>query len=105
MGSCTVRDPLLAANALVASSRASPRNRLFEVFIRNFPSLSRINVGNRFWAAWGLYIYRKDSLAFSRNWPTMLPSGLQTKGRRRKTLSLAPGIVLIWPPNRVETVP
>jgi hypothetical protein len=35
----------------------------------------------------------------------MLPSGFKTKGPGRKTLSLAPGIVLIWPPNRVETVP
>src|SRR5215469_497172 len=36
MGSCTCRDPLFAANALVASSTASPRTRLFVTFIDSF---------------------------------------------------------------------
>src|SRR5246127_3677643 len=34
----------------------------------------------------GLYNYRNDSLAFSDQWPTMLPSGFKTKGARPQDL-------------------
>src|SRR4029077_6192670 len=94
---------LFAANALVASSKASPRNRLFEPFIRNSFLLPTRNRGT---GSGGLAVSRRGKcLPF----PAL---GLQCcrRGSRQKSVvarprAFAPGAVLIWPPNRVETVP
>jgi len=52
-GSLTCREPLFAANTLVASSKASPSSKPLEIFDASLRSffLSE-DVGNRFWAAW-----------------------------------------------------
>src|SRR5437899_9727735 len=59
-GSLTWKVPLLAANALVASSKASPSSQpldSFDDFIRLLV-LSRKTVGNRFWGGFGMYLRR-----------------------------------------------
>src|SRR2546429_745560 len=74
-GSLTWREPLLAANALVASSKASPSTKpldVFENFITDslfFPENRRESVlgGRGFTCA--------EKLAFRLRRPTMLPRG------------------------------
>src|SRR5205823_2598889 len=74
-GSLTWREPLLAANALVASSKASPSSKPLNVFENviwtpcSFPK----TVGNRFWGGLGFTFAEK--LAFRLRKPTMLPRG------------------------------
>src|SRR2546421_4943646 len=74
-GSLSWREPLLAANALVASSKASPSSKPLDNcddFIRLLV-LSRKTVGNRFWG--GLGFTFAEELAFRPRRPTMLPRG------------------------------
>src|SRR5437899_11782096 len=72
-GSLTWREPLLAANALVASSKASPSSKPLDNcddFIRLLV-LSRKTVENGFWRGLGFTLAEEH--AFRGRRPTMLP--------------------------------
>src|SRR6266513_186811 len=95
-GSLTWREPLLAANALVASSKASPSTKpldVFENFIRTPCSFPK-TVGNRFWAAGDLPA--RKNLRFACE-GLQCCRGVKQRGLGRKTRVLyAPGTVLTW---------
>jgi hypothetical protein len=94
VGCCNPSDPLLSAQALTASNTRADTNKPLQIVFTDFttPPLSRID-GKLVVAA------ATRGLEFCRGRPTML---LQVKQRAvHDDDSVAHGIRLIWPPNRV----